>query len=98
MRRANEARVGLVVLRRVIDKAAAPAKECIVLDARLESVVLVRRFLVHSRSPWRTASHTEQSRVRNGLTRYSGTIAVASISSRAFFSSSPATCTTAIAG
>ena len=83
IRRTQEGAIRLMVLRRVLDEAAKTLHQRGVFDARLETMVVLG--LVHA-AAFRIA------------VRYSGTTAVASISSRAFFSTSPATCTTAIAG
>ena len=84
MRRTQEGAIGLMVLRRVIDEAPEAPHQRGVFHARLEVMVVLGR-LVHA-AAFRIAG------------RYSGTIAVASISSRAFFSTRRTTCTTAIAG
>src|ERR1043166_3315861 len=97
MRGTHEHAKGLVFLRRVLDEASKPAKERIVLDARLEVMVVMRRLIHVAGLPGR-ACHSARPAEWRPDPRYSGTIAVASISSRAFFSSNPATCTTAIAG
>ena len=72
-----------MVLRRVFEEAPEAGDQGGVCHARLEVMVVVG--LVHA-AAFRIAA------------RYSGTTAVASISSRAFFSTRRTTCTTAIAG
>ena len=57
VRRAHETRIGLVFLRRVLDETAEPADQRVVLDARLE-VMLVMRRLIHAAGLPDRASHT----------------------------------------
>jgi hypothetical protein len=51
MRRANEHAVSLVWLRRILDKAAAAANERIILDTRLEMMIVLGVCLIHARPP-----------------------------------------------
>src|SRR6478736_6465637 len=98
MRRADEHRIGLGRLERVFDEAPAPTHERIILDARLERVIVLACCLIHARPPSRRpviACVQATSMGQAGATfhiwkRNAGTTAVASISSRAAFSTSPA--------
>ena len=44
-------RIGLVRLRRVLDETPEPAHQRVVLDARLEMMVMLLGHLIHARSP-----------------------------------------------
>ena len=58
VRRAHEHAIGLVRLRRILDEAAEPADQRVVLHARLEMMVVwsCRSDLIHAASPWRPRS------------------------------------------
>jgi len=51
VRRAHERRIGLVRLRRVLDKTPAALNQRIVLDARFEVVLVCVSGLIHARPP-----------------------------------------------
>ena len=107
VRRAHERRMGLVRLRRIVDKSSKPAHQRVILDARLEMMIA---RLIHAGGlrfgqpviPRDCATSMGQARLpiqfHDRKMDYSETTAIASISRRAAFSTSPATCTTAIAG
>ena len=108
MRRTHEHRIGLVRLRRVLDEAPAPLNERIILDARLEMMIVLASCLIHARPPFGQPVIARDHATSMGQTKlprrfhiwkgYSGTTAVASISIFAAGSTSPPTWTTAIAG
>src|SRR3954469_22550645 len=52
MRRAHEHAVGLVRLRRILDETAASTDEGVILDARLEMMIVLASCLIHARPPY----------------------------------------------
>jgi hypothetical protein len=49
--RAHEDGIGLVRLRRVLDKTPAAPDERVVLDTRFELMLVLGSFLIHARPP-----------------------------------------------